>query len=109
LTSIPATLLPATAAIIKPVLARTLTETVAKPMVTLDIKPSMVIMLTARERVRREGDRAIERVGGGELECGEADYTRRRDDKMWRDGTRRRGDWRGWVTQDKMMRCGETK
>jgi hypothetical protein len=48
-------------------LVRTLTETVVKPMVVLDVKPLMDIMGIARERVKREEDREIGRVGGGEL------------------------------------------
>jgi hypothetical protein len=36
-------------------------------MVVLDVKPLMDIMGIARERVKREEDREIGRVGGGEL------------------------------------------
>jgi hypothetical protein len=84
LTSVPATLLPTTVApITRHALVRTLTihlkeeksvaETVVVDQVALDTRPSMLIteitILGARERLRREEDRATERVGGEEPKC----------------------------------------
>jgi hypothetical protein len=47
----------------------TITETVERELVVLDARSPMVFMAMARAELKREEDRRIERVGGGELEC----------------------------------------
>jgi hypothetical protein len=42
-------------------------EIVVKDMVVMDTKSPTVFMATAKEKAKREEDREIERVGGGEL------------------------------------------
>jgi hypothetical protein len=51
-------------------------EIVVKDMAVLDTRSTANIMETARAEVKREEDNVIERVGGGELECGRDHYTR---------------------------------
>jgi hypothetical protein len=63
----------------------TVEGTVVRVVVVMDIRSMAIIMAMAREKakVKREGDRGIERVGGGELRLwrgrwygGEKDGTR---------------------------------